>query len=339
VRGALVASLALLVLAVPAASAAPPQRFLLTLSRDTGGHQPPRLVLVDRSGALVRQIGTAGYVLVNGEWSPNGQSIAWSDPAGVHVENADGTNERLLVAHVAGCDTACAQPEFIWTPDGTALDVGGVGQQTDEFLYVPIDGAPPSPLAPAKLWTINVPVEWTTGGRSLIWSSGGGKPGTSSCCRASVFETVAATHTTRTIFTTPNGQGQQGTVVSPDGRRRIVFFEAPNPKDEYGLRIVDVATGKSRFLIAAKATSLARWSPDGRTIAVLLAGERVVTIPADGGSPHTIGRGLGLFWGRDGTLYVLRNTWTEVWTSRNGAPEQFLFRTPGRLEIYSLDAD
>jgi hypothetical protein len=63
-----------------------------------------------------------------------------------------------------------------------------------------------------------------------------------------------------------------------------------------------------------------------------------VTVPADGGRPHTIGRGLEVFWGRDGTLYVLRDTWTEVWTSRNGAPEQFLFRTPARLEVYGLDA-
>ena len=338
-RGALVASFAALLLAVPSPGAAPPQRFLLTLARDIGGHQPPRLVLVDRNGALVRRIGTAGYVLVNGEWSPNGQSIAWSDPAGVHVEDADGTNQRLLVPHVAGCNTACTQPAFIWTPDGTAIDVGGAGQQTDEFLYVPIDGAPPSPLVSAKRWTIDLPVEWTTGGRSLIWSSGGGKPGTKSCCRSSIFETVAATQKTRTIFTTPNGQGQQGTVVSPDGRQRIVFDEAPNPKDDYDLRIVDNATGTSRMLGVTHAKADARWSPDGKTIAAVLADDRVVTVPAEGGRPHTIGRGLEVFWGRDGTLYVLRDTWTEVWTSRNGAPEQFLFRTPGRLEVYGLDAD
>jgi hypothetical protein len=93
-------------------------------------------VLADRSETLVRQIGTTGYVAVNGWWSPDGSTIAWSDPAGVHVENADGTDQRLLVAHESGCNTACTQPSFIWTPDGTALDVGGVGLQTDEFLFV-----------------------------------------------------------------------------------------------------------------------------------------------------------------------------------------------------------
>ncbi len=337
-RGGLVAFLALLAVAVPSAGAAPPSRFLLTLARDVGGHQPPRLVLVDRSGSLVRQIGTAGYVAVNGEWSPNGQSIAWSDPAGVHVEDADGSNARLLVAHEAGCNTACTQPSFIWTPDGTGLDVGGVGPQTNEFLYVPIDGSPPSPLAPARPWALAGPVEWTTGGRSLIWSSSGGKPGTAGCCRFSVFETVAATHATRTLFTGPS-QGVQGPVFSPDGRQRIMFDEAPNPKDDYRLRIVENATGKSRVLVAAGATSDARWSPDGRTIAAELTGQRVITIPAAGGRPRTVGRGLSVFWGRDGTLYVLRNTWSEVWTSRNGLPERFLLRAPGGLEIYSLDAD
>jgi hypothetical protein len=65
----------------------------------------------------------------------------------------------------------------------------------------------------------------------------------------------------------------------------------------------------------------------------------VITIPAAGGRIRSVGRGLEVFWGRDGTLYVLRNTWTEVWTSRNGAPERFLFRAPGGLEVYVLDAD
>ena len=338
-RGVAVASLAALALAVPSASAALPQHFLLTLARDIGGHQPPRLVLVDRSGALVRQIGTAGYVAVNGEWSPNGQSIAWSDPAGVHVEDADGTNARLLVPHEAGCNTACTQPAFIWTPDGTALDVGGVGQQTNEFLYVPIDGSPPSPLAPTRAGSSPIPDEWTTGGRSLIWSNLAGKLGGANCCRFSIFETTAATHVTRTLFTTLNWHGLQRPVVSPDGRQRIMFDETPNPKDDYRLRIVDNATGASRLLGVTRATGDAVWSPNGKTIAVVLAGERVITIPAAGGRAHSIGRGLQVFWGRDGTLYVLRNTWSEVWTSRNGSPERFLFRSPGGLEIYSLDAD
>jgi hypothetical protein len=337
VRWGLLLSLAL-VLAVPSASAAPPQRFLLTLSRSVGGHQPPRLVLVDRSGALVRQIGTAGYVAVDGRWSPDGSTIAWSDPAGVHVENADGTDQRLLVAHEGGCNTACTQPSFIWTPDGTALDVGGVGQQTDEFLYVPIDGAPPSPLHRAKPWWITVPSFWTPGGRALVWASGGGKPGTKGCCVLTVSETVAATHVTRVLYRGPD-QGGQAPLWSPDATRRVMFTEVKNPREDYDLTLVDERTGKTRVLPITGSTTFTAWSPDGKTVATVLHGDRVVTIALATGKVRLIGRGLDVSWGRDGTLYVLRNTWTEVWTSKNGAPERFLFRAAGGLQVDALDAD
>lgn len=337
-RRAVVASLAVLLLAVPSVAAAPPQRFLLTLARDIGGHQPPRLVLVDRNGTLVRRIGTAGYVLVKGEWSPDGHSIAWSDPAGVHVENADGTNERLLVAHVPGCNTSCAQPSFIWTPDGTALDVGGVGRQTDEFLHVPIDGAPPSPWTPAKPWETSVPILWTPGGRSLVWAGGISHVGSRGCCFSAIYETTPATHTTKILYRNAQTQGQ-GVVVSTDASRWIEFTETKNPKDDYDLTLVDAKTHKKRVLPVAHSTTFAVWSPDGKTIATVLGGNRVVTITLATGKIHRIGSGQQLFYGRDGTLYVTRDTYSEVWTSRGNEPERFLFRTPGRLEIYALDAD
>jgi hypothetical protein len=336
VRIGLVASLALLVLAVPSASAAPPQRFLLTLARDIGGHQPPRLVLVDGSGALVRQIGTAGYVLVNGEWSPNRQSIAWSDPAGVHVEDADGTNQRLLVPHVAGCNTSCTQPSFIWTPDGTALDVGGVGKQTNELLLVPVDGAPPSPLVPAKPWSNPVPIMWTPGGRSFVWAGGVSHVGSRGCCFSAIYQTTAATHVTTTVYRTNQTQGQ-GIDLAPDASRWIEFAEAKNPKKDYDLVLVD-ANGKKRLLYSGS-TTFTVWSPDGRTIATVLPDHRVVEITIATGKVHDIGSGEQLFYGRDGTLYITRDTYSEVWTSRGNGPERFLFRTPGRLEVYSLDAD
>jgi hypothetical protein len=338
VRWGLVASLALLVLAVPSASAARPQRFLLTLARDIGGHQPPRLVLVDRSGTLIRQIGTAGYVAVDGKWSPDGQSIAWSDPVGVHIEDANGTNQRLLVAHVPGCNTACTQPAFIWTPDGTALDVGGVGQQTDEFLYVPIDGAPPSPLAPAKPWWITVPSFWTQGGNALVWARSGAKPGTKGCCFFTVYETTAATHATRALYRGP-AQGGQAPLWSPDATQRIMFTETKNPRKDYDLTLVDGKSGKSRLLPVTGSTTFTVWSPDGRTVATVLSGNRVVTVTLATGKVHEIGRGQQLFYGRDGTLYITRDRYSEVWTSRNSSPETFLFRTPGRLEVYDLDSD
>jgi len=326
----------LAVAVVASAHVAQPRQFLLTLAKDIHGRVPPQLVLVDASGHLIRKIGTSGYVLVRGEWSPNRQSIAWSDPQGVHVEDADGTNQRLLVAHVPGCNTLCTQPWFIWTPDGTALDVGGVGKQTNELLLVPIDGAPPSALVPAKPWENPVPIMWTPGGRSFVWAGGVSHVGSHGCCFDAIYETTAATHVTTTVFRTNQTQGQ-GVDLAPDASRWIEFSDARNLKDGYDLVLVD-AHGTKRILYSGT-TAGAAWSPDGRTIATVATGNRVVTITVATGRVHDIGRGEQLFYGRDGTLYITRDTYSDVWTSRGNGPERFLFRTPGRLEIYSLDAD
>lgn len=316
---------------------AAPQQFLLTLAKDIHGHIPPQLVLVNRSGTLVRKIGTSGYVLVKGEWSPNRQSIAWSDPAGVHVEDADGSNSRLLVAHVPGCNTSCTQPDFVWEPDGTALDVGGVGQQTNELLRVPIDGSPPSPWIPTRLWAHPEPVMWTPGGRALVWVGGVGHVGSRGCCFWAFYETTPATHTTTTLYRSQQTQGQ-GVDLSPDASKWIEFVEAENPKKDYGLTVVDAKTGKKRAVLPAGSTSFTVWSPDGKTIATVLADDRVVEITLATGKVRQIGSGQQLFYGGDGTLYITRNLYSEVWTSRNGSRERFLFRAPGGLEIYDLDA-
>lgn len=304
------------------AIAAPPQRFLLTLAKDIHGHVPPRVVLVDRSGKVVRSIGTAGYDLVVGEWSPNGQSIAWSDPQGIHVEDADGTNVRLLVTHPSR-----GQPAFIWSPDGTALDVGGAGPK---LLYVPIDGSPPSPLVPGQPGANPVPSFWTPGGRALVWAADVG------CCSFTVRETVASTHVTHVLYRGP-AQGGQAPLWSPDATQRITFTETKNPKNDYDLTLVDEKTGKTRLLPVTGSTTFTAWSPDGRTVAAVLHGDRVVEITLATGKVRAIGKGLQVFYGRDGTLYVTRDTYSEVWTSRNGSPERLLFRAPGRLEIYSID--
>lgn len=306
------------------AVAAPPQHFLLTLAKDIHGRVPPHVVLVDRSGKVVRSIGTAGYDLVVGEWSPNRQTIAWSDPQGIHVENADGTNARLLLAH-----PATGQPSFIWSPDGSGLDVGGVGPK---LLYVPIDGAPPSPLLPTQPGSSPVPSFWTPGRRALVWAVDVG------CCSFTVRETVASTHVTHVLYRGP-AQGGQAPLWSPDATQRIMFTETKNPKDDYDLTLVDEKTGKKRLLPVTGSTTFTAWSPDGRTVAAVLHGDRVVEITLATGRVRAIGRGLQVFYGRDGTLYVTRDTYSEVWTSRNGSPERFLFRAPGGLEVYSIDED
>jgi Tol biopolymer transport system component len=101
------------------------------------------------------------------------------------------------------------------------------------------------------------------------------------------------------------------TVASPDGRQ-IMFLWHPNQSDERHLRVLDVATGESRMIMAGDSATEAStwplaWSPAGDSVFAWVSSSRrpgdvdVVLVPAAGGTPrlvHTVQRDVG--WGVPG---------------------------------------
>jgi Tol biopolymer transport system component len=294
--------------------------------------------VVGRGGDLQRVVVPAGSPApYRALWSPDDSMVAWAARDGLHVENADGSAPRLLVAGSTSCTGACTPLGFVWSPDSRSLTVGGAGPQTNELLLVPLDGSAPQLLAPTLPFTSYNPSFWTPDGGSLVFGSFSGDIGTSSCCHADIGVTTPATGKTRTLYTTRNWHGVALPLPSPDLRYRAVITERSQYRQE--LRIVDTATGKSRLVKGVNPTNFAAWSPDSHTVAVVESSRHVVTVSASSGRVREIGRGLDVSWSRDGELLVVRGTYDQIWASSGGRPELLLFESPQGRYIESIDGD
>lgn len=106
----------------PTPTATPYPTPLLYTPVPTGTIQG-RLVFQDASGGNIYTVNGDGSNLtrvttgIDPAWSPDGKRIAftrWSNPSGVYVANADGTNEQLL-------DGAAQTLSPQWSPDQTRL--------------------------------------------------------------------------------------------------------------------------------------------------------------------------------------------------------------------------
>jgi hypothetical protein len=321
----------------PVASAASPRsaapRLLLLVAPLKFGRPGLHgLQLVDRHGRVLRVVSAARFGTF-GRWSPNGQTIAWRDPAGIHIANANGSNARLLVAGASACEQ-CQQFSFLWSPDGRSLVVGSEGPKGNELLRLPLDrGAPKVLAAPSTAGVFLSPAFWTTSG-DLVYT----EEGTTLAFPFSLtVELTPATGKTRTLVKTPNGHAPLPPFISPNGREWAYVREA----DQYHqqLRIVDRATGQAHIVRGVNPTNFVGWSPDSRSLAVIESGWHVVTIAPDGTLQHQIGPGQDIFWGRDRELFVLRAKDRQVWVSENGRPETFLFRLPRNTQVLSLDSN
>ena len=100
-----VVSVALLLALAGSAAAATPRstRFLVTIAPFAHGHLSTRgsVDVIARSGQVERVVAPAGAPYpYAARWSPDATLIAWAARDGIHVENADGGAQRLLVARV-----------------------------------------------------------------------------------------------------------------------------------------------------------------------------------------------------------------------------------------------
>jgi len=297
------------------------------------GSAGARLELVDRSGHALRVLSTAHYGTW-GRWSPDDASIAWEDPAGIHVESADGSNPRLLVPVNEGC-RRCAQLSFIWAPGSRALVVGSAGAGGNQLQLVPIDGRAPTVLVGSSdLRRVYTPAWWTPDGASLVY----GESRSVAITGARMRMLTPATGKTVTLWRTPTSHGAVAPVISPDLRYRAYVTEL----DQYHqqLRIVDMRTGSSRAVESVNSTNLVGWSPDSKALGVVERGNRILTISPRGQILHRLGSGEQFFWGRDShEVFIQRRSYTQVYASENGRPARLLFRLPRREWLVSLDSN
>jgi hypothetical protein len=269
-----------------------------------------------------------------GRWSPDDASIAWEDPAGIHVEGADGSNPRLLVPVDRSC-RGCAQLSFIWAPASRSLVVGSAGARGNELQLVPIDGRAPTVLVGSSdARRVYTPDWWTQSGRSLVY----GESRSVATTGARMRILTPATGKTVTLWSTPTAHGAVAPLISPDLRYRAYVEE----RDQYHqqLRIVDERTGRSRIVQGVNSTNLVGWSPDAKALGVVARGNRILTISPTGLILHRLGSGEQFSWGRDShEVFIERHSYTQVYASENGAPARLLFRLPKPEWLVSLDAN
>jgi Tol biopolymer transport system component len=323
----------LLALAASAAAASPRStRFLVTVTPFTHGRLSQRgsVDVVARNGRVQRVVAPAGAPYpYDARWSPDDSMIAWASRDGIHLENANGSAQRLLVPASTSCKGSCTILQFIWSPDSRALAVGGAGAQTNGLLLVPIDGGAPKTLAPALSKSLYSPAFWTPDGASLVY---GGTIGS----RAEIRSAKLATGRRRTIYSTPNTQAPLP-LFSPNLRYHVVIKDLSQYRRQ--LRIVDSSSGKTRVIANVNPTNFLGWSRDSRTLAVVESGWHVVTVSAESGRVRAIGRGLNVYWNRDGELLVIRGAYNQVWASSGGRPERLLFKSPQGQYVNTIDGD
>jgi hypothetical protein len=316
-------------------------QFLVTVTPFTHRQLSQRATveLVSRSGTVQRVVAPAGAPYpYEALWSPDDSLIAWAARDGIHVESADGSTARLLLVASTTCTGSCTILHFVWSPDSRSLAVGGAGPQTNEFLLVPVDGTATQTIEPTLPSVSYSPSFWTTDGGSLVFSSFSGRVGTASCCHADLAVTTPSTGKTRTVYTTRNWHDTTLPLLSADLRYRAVISEVSQYRQQ--LRLTDASTGKSHVVAGVNPTNFAEWSPNSPRLAVVETGWHVVSVDGATGRVAQIGRGLNVYWSRDGELLVVRGrAYDQVWSSTGGRAERMLFTSPQGQYVLTIDGN
>jgi hypothetical protein len=138
---------------------------------------------------------------------------------------------------------------------------------------------------------------WSPDGRSIALAGGWTSSGTS-------LYVAAADGSSLRRLTNQSGVIDAHPTWSPDGteiafHRASLPIEADAVPDVY---VVPSAGGQPRLLVSGSDPA---WSPDGREIAFARTKSGIYTIPASGGAPHRVARGIGAFasptWSPDGS--------------------------------------
>jgi len=202
-------------------------------------------------------------------WSPDGNRIAFT-AGDVYIMNADGSN---LKRRTPGPFYSVA-----WSPDGRTLALDGPsGGDSLNISTVSVDGDD----VPMVLKTNAAAPSWSPDGKRIAYGRG-----------------TAYYDPTQIYFmnadgsdphrATPDSAGfNWGPAWSPDGNK-ISFTRCTLT---CGVYTVDLTSSSVTAVSTASGSQDARWSPDGRWLAVTIYGGNppsVNYVPASGGNPRTV---------------------------------------------------
>jgi dipeptidyl aminopeptidase/acylaminoacyl peptidase len=251
-----------------------------------------RIVLQTSSGGSIMTVnadGTGQDTVSNGldpSWSPDGKQIAvarWSEPQGIYVMNADGSNARMIY-QINGAKSPT------WSPDGTKIAFTWLyRQRVPSFRGTPIPG-----ILGTDFWRVSI-VDVNTGNKTDLPLDNDGYAfvpdwGSDGTIVYKAFRGVGESSETGTPVLITNDQLQTSPSWSPDGKRIVLMVRHHDHWDIAGMNRDGSGLTSLTETPPVEGTRVVNnvaptWSPDGSRIAFLSdrGGDwRVYVMNADG---------------------------------------------------------
>lgn len=299
-------------------------------------------------GGLTPEQAVGMRQLTNVRISPDGQRVVYTVTAQDLAENI--TNADLWMVPTAGgapvrlTNHKAMDDQARWSPDGQSLAFVSTREGVPQLFRLSLAGGEPAQLTRSK-----TPVQafaWSPDGQRIAYVAARA-PTPEEEARQKVKDDrvrVDLEIVPSRLFILDLGRDTTLEVVkddyqigdlawSPDGAH-IAYETVPTPRADdmrlADIRVLDVAAGTNRLLYEHDGSETdPSWSPDGKWIAFSMKGvtrysltqNRLVVIPAAGGTPRVLGEGFA---------YVAGGT---VW-SPDGASLLFWAQTRTRPELY-----